>query len=100
MNLVDYTDAVKDELEKLIEESGKVKYEKTFFEFFEENEVALKDICNKLSNFNGDIWEMCEIVVAVIYEVVTKQPGSAMVAKIVMKLFHDKVETVCAQYLI
>lgn len=94
MQKAEYIESVKDKLEELLEQGNSDYYQKGINK--QEIKVYMSEICSNLSDFDGDTWQLAEMVAGAIYEHCAPQlPGSGLVAYMVLRLFRNGIKTVC-----
>lgn len=91
-----YIDSVKEELEKLLESENVETYEFSINK--EELKSCAKIVCKHITPFDGDKWQLAELVAAEIFEKTTQLPGSSVVAFLALKLFRKGIDAVCKEF--
>lgn len=93
----DFIELVKNDLLELIEKSNSDYYEIRINK--EDIEIYMSSLCTKLSDFDGDIWQLAEVLASTIFELSAPNlPGTGLVAYLVLKIFRKGIKTVCKDY--
>lgn len=94
MEKQEYIESVKEELDQLIGLENAEIYKLSFSK--KELKLFIPKLCEKLQDFDGDIWQLAELAASVIFELSKISfPGSGIVAHFVLRLFREGVDEVC-----
>ena len=89
-----YIESVKDELEKLLKLDSNDYYEKCLTR--QEVKLYVSTLCENLADFDGDKWQLAEIVAATVFELCRPDlPGAGLVAYLALKIFKNGAKSVC-----
>ena len=93
----EYIESVKDELEGILGQENYDYYEKCYSK--QDIKLYVECLCDNLKDFDGDIWELAEVVAATIFEVYHQNlPGSGLAAYLIVKIFKHGVAYICEEY--